>query len=241
MLRAVIACALVGGVAAAQPGADPFEACKARRRELTAEAMKIADAAERGRRLAAMPSCERAEDGTTTVVEPPPATPPDPIVTPHVTAALRVGAAESATLIGSDDPASGLGPFIELEGGWRLRRRIELAAFGSYSRYRDATWMPGVPVGTFDVHDELYDVGARMRLHYDPFSFGAGIGVELEHGGSAGYPVELFTLVQLELEAAYQAARTERLAIEVLGIASAATNLDRDVVSFRLALGIRLR
>jgi hypothetical protein len=242
MLRGAIACALVGGVAAAQPSQDPFESCKARRRELTAEAMKVADAAERGRLLAAMPSCERADDGTTAVVEPPPAAPLEPAVAPHVTAGLRVGASESATLIGSDEPASGLGPFIELEGGWRLQRRFELALFASYSWYRDTSWMPGpTRPGTFDVHDAIYDIGARVRLHYDPISFGAGIGVELEHGGTADYPAELFTLMQLELEAAYEVTRTERLAIDMLAIATAATDLERDLISVRLAFGIRLR
>jgi hypothetical protein len=67
--------------ALAQPPSDPdtaFAACKARRRALTRDAMKVSDMIERGRKLALMPICRRFEDRSVAIVGPLPAVPPTP-------------------------------------------------------------------------------------------------------------------------------------------------------------------
>ncbi|MGE5184799.1 MAG: hypothetical protein ACM31C_22155 [Acidobacteriota bacterium] len=260
MRVAVAVLAFTTSTAIAQPGAtDEFEACKARRRELTAEAMTIADASERGERLAHMPTCERDADGTTRVVEAPPPPPPEtePFA-PHLAVALHAGAGASSRITGSDPSVNGIGPFVELEGSWGLRRHVELAVVGGYASFRDASY--AVPIGfdaygnvitgMYDVRERLYDVGARVRLRYDNVSFGCGGGVELEQAFAyAAYHDESDVLAQAVAEGAYRVAQSGELSVDVLASVTAALNpgrwtsnaLDRDVLSARLAVGLRWR
>lgn len=86
----------MSGVAHADPDAD-FAACKARRRALTREAMKITDMIARGRALAVMPICRRFKDRSTEIVGPvpPPAPLPEPPKLELHTGRVVVGVAPS--------------------------------------------------------------------------------------------------------------------------------------------------
>ncbi len=250
-MRAAIVALLLSRVAFAE-GTDEFDDCKAQRQRLTAEAMKISDVNERGRRLAEMPACVREGDGSTRVEgglrrEREDTTP----FAPHFTAALRVGAAASAMSVGTDT-ASGFGPLLELEAGWHAWRHVELAAYGGYTRFRDPRWNALVSIGpgqvmaaTFDVTEQLYDAGARLRLHYGRLAFGGGAGVELEHGAIVGQPAVSNVLAQLGVDGAYEMARSGEFAADV--VAGAAVAMDpnsdpaRDVISACVALALRWR
>ena len=76
-MRWLLVLVVMAGTAHADPEAD-FAACKARRRTLTREAMKITDMIERGRKLAVMPICRRFADRSTEIVGPVPAPAPVP-------------------------------------------------------------------------------------------------------------------------------------------------------------------
>lgn len=250
-MRAVIVAMLISRVAFAE-GTDEFDDCKAQRLRLTAEAMKIADANERGERLAAMPTCLREPDGSTTVRAAHPRAPEDTTpFAPHLTAALRVGAAASAMSAGADT-ASGFGPLLELEAGWHGWRHVELAAYAGYTRFRDPQWNALVSIGpgqvmaaTFDVTEQLYDAGARLRLHYGRVAFGGGAGIELEHGAVVGQPAVSNVLAQLGVDGALEVARTGQFAADVVAGATVAMdpNSDpaRDVISAGLAVALRWR
>jgi hypothetical protein len=223
---------------------------------MTAEAMKVADPIERGRMLAAMPTCARGEDGATAIIVAPPPPPPETTpFAPNFAAALRVGVAASSMSSGSDDAASGVGPYVELEGSWHFHRHLEVAVFGAYTTFGDTvvaaigTTINGNAVyGVYAVHDQLYDAGARLRLRYDKAAFGVGLGFELEKGVAyAAYPNYANVLEQAQFMGSYRIADHGRFAIDLLGVGAFALNgsrlwnqPDRDVMSLRFALGVQL-
>lgn len=179
-MRAVVGVMVVSvaAVASAQPG-DDFEACKTRRRELTAQAMKIDSAAQRGEALAAMPICRRNTDGSTEVVVPEPAPVDDAPFSPRFHVALRTGLAANMVMSQSDFEPDGSGPFVELEAGYRWQRAWSASAFGSFTRFSGVVpvfYAPPTPASSITVRDSLYAGGVRVARHHFQWWFGGGVG-----------------------------------------------------------------
>lgn len=176
-MKALALVVVMVGSVHAQPG-DDFEACKARRKELTAEAMKYS-AAERGERLNAMPVCRRNDDGSTAVTE----RAPDPIDTsaysPLVLGA-RVGVAGSAIGATNDHQPVGMGAYVDVEAGYRWTRAYSVEGYLNYSRFADDVVAVGVPGNRLHVSDRLYGGGIRATRHTFSFNFGVGAGVQID-------------------------------------------------------------
>ena len=178
------------GSAFAQPALAPepgsFEGCKARRIALMATAMKIADIDERARRFAAMPTCVRHDDGTTEVVEaePPPLPDTSPF-SPHLELAARTGISGTFVISTEELAPKGIGPFVDVELGYRWRREYSVSVFGSYAHFSDddVAVSNGIVsnASVITVTDNLYAVGARVNRHLGSFWIGGGVGMELEN------------------------------------------------------------
>jgi hypothetical protein len=259
-MRCIVMIAIAARVAAAQPGAqDASEACKAERRARVADAMKVEDVSERGRLLASIPECRRRDDGSLELVVPPP--PPHEDTTPfapRAELAVRTGLAASALLPGAYASATATSPFVEVEVGWHARRHLAVALYAGTSRLHDPTYttligqwvIDGscrvvVPMfAMYDVDERLYDVGARLHFRHDRLSFGGGVGLEIDRGKAyADYPDHTNVLAEVGVDAALHLARIDRAIVELLGIATfavAPSEPDRDVVSLRLGLGLRI-
>ena len=262
--------------AAAQPGlADPraaFEACKARRRAQLSEAMKIADAQQRGHRLLAIEDCTppRVDEPIATVEPPPPV-----VLGPW--AAIAVGISASAMSYGNppqlpvpiaSDPSRVLvvngpsnvpssGPLVELEVGWRFERRASLGVFVAYVP-SSATY-----IGQYELHHDEVDAGVRARLHFGRASVAVGMGVDVDRAAAirnvlvftafdsvqqtdiAGYTTPLLLTC---LDTSVDLAHRGRSAVELkatLAYAHTTEHVDRllaldgDVISGRIALGVR--
>src|ERR1700733_2844626 len=215
LVRLVLVLVAISKIALAQPSMTPasespraaFEACKDRRHAMTVEAMKSTDIEERGRRLAALVECQRPADGTTEVIAP---TPPLERI-PHATIALLMGVALSRIAYELSPATSITGPFAELEGGWRFARRFSLAAFAGYTGFHDEAYLGG-----YNVRHSLFDVGARVRLHFGSASVGAGAGVEIDDAVAfADVPGYMNPLVLVTLDAKYEVSRVERFGVVV--------------------------
>ena len=169
---------LIGAAAQAQPS-DELEACKARRRELTAQAMQIDDAARRGEALAAMPICRRNADGSTQVDVPQPAPVDDAPFSPRFHFAVRTGVTANMVMAAQDFEPDGAGPYLELEAGYRWERAWSASAFGSYTRFSGE--VPATQVGFLTVYDSLYDAGVRIARHHFRWWVGGGLGYERDN------------------------------------------------------------
>jgi hypothetical protein len=225
---------------------EAFESCKARRRELAAEAMKVGDPDARARLLVAMPACRRLDDGSLEVSEPPPPELDRTPFAPHVEAALRAGYSATAIVSGRAQ-ASGTGPYVELEAGYRFSRAWSLAAFASFTRFED----PNVEVivrtpiavgAMWDVHETLYDAGARFHGHSGSFVFGAGLGLTLHDAAGVDHTSAWETLRLVELDAAYTLAKTRQFAAQLMVVVDDSGPLldpTGQVISARLAIGIQ--
>jgi len=231
--------------APAPPGND-FEACKARRRALMADAMAIADPDARARALTAMPVCRRFDDGRTEVVAAAP--PPAPDTTPfHAGLELAAVTGIAATTVMSDVELapSGGGPFVEVEVGDRWNRAMSLAAYVNYTRFSDndvaVSNGPFVPASIITVTDNVVGFGLRGSRHVGPFAFGLGVGAAVER--MTGYQGMTSTNVLRSIDAhvAYQLAVAGRFSAQlmlIVGDAGHPSNTDRELVSARLAVGL---
>jgi hypothetical protein len=249
MVRYVVLAGLVvASPAFAQPPGDPdaaFAACKARRRALTREAMKITDMIERGRQLALMPICRRFEDRSVEIVGPMPPPPPLPSlleVRPEVGLVLGMGSWQVST--GMSLPAE-QAPFLELEAGGRLRA-LSVVAFGGYTQVKasfDYFDYRVLRLAHYDARDTMADGGIKARLRVGPLAFGVGFGVEEEHetGNSTteGPRDEMHELGMVESDIGYTLATHDRYAVRLLAIATGALGGDGSIWSARLALGIQ--
>lgn len=159
-MRWLAAMLLVARVAHADP------ACEARWRELRAEAMRLADLDERGRRLAALPSCPRD------VVEP--AAEPEPTFAPHAIGFVSTGLAAERVAYPLAT-ARGLGVFVEAAAGWRFARRWAASGFAGYAGFEDRGYL-----GSYDVVHHFYELGGRLGMMVDGIELGAKLGVELD-------------------------------------------------------------
>ncbi|MDB4957376.1 MAG: hypothetical protein JWO36_4945 [Myxococcales bacterium] len=232
-------------VDAAPATPEAFEACKARSRALAAEAMKIPDLQERGERLRTMPRCEHGADGTLQVIEPPPPPPVDTTpFAPHLELAARAGMATSLLLSGTLD-ASGVGPYVEVEAGYRIRRRFGVAAFAGYTNFHDGEIFDAVTRQMYDVREQSYNAGALLNLHYASAFFGFGIGFDYERYGS-GFAT---TAPMFRLHAGYTFAKARGVQAQVLAVLSdVSTPYDLtgspgskdDLLCVRLAVGLVL-
>jgi hypothetical protein len=235
---------VVGATAAAhaEPATrEQFEACKARRSELSVEAMKIPTAAARAEAFAAMPSCERHDDGTfaVTVAAPRPVD-TTPFV-PRAELAVRVGASAS-TILSNEVQPGGFGPYVEVEAGYQLRRHLELAAMVGYASFRDPAAFDILTGRVVDVREASFDAAARVTARYGAVSFGAGLGLEYERYPNASFAT---TLPLLEVHVGYTFARTRVLRAQAFatltdGNTLFAAGFHGDLVSARLGVGVQL-
>lgn len=232
------------GVAHADPEAD-FAACKARRRALTREAMKITDMIERGRALAVMPICRRFADRSVEIVGPPPPPPPPPRLSeirPHVGLIAGTGAWLVDTSMAL--PGNTRAGFVEIEAGARLRE-FALVAFGSYARldtafdYFDAR---AFRQSHYDARDTLADGGLKVRLMTSSLAFGLGVGVEKEHetgmSATAGARDEMHELGLVEGDVGYRIAASDGFAVKLIAIGTASVGDGGSIASARLALAL---
>jgi hypothetical protein len=233
---------LVTGIAAAQPATEtPFEACRARRRALTAEAMKIDDAARRGEALHAMPVCSREADGSTQVIE---AEAPEVVdngpYSPLV-AAVRTGA--NATEVFDSrvglEPRGG-GPFVDVELGYRWTHAYSIGAFASYAHFSDSS---NSLLGMLADSESLYSFGARGAFHRNRWTLSGGLGVLIEHDD---HSVDAFratistTYLSLQELAAYDLVSARGMTAQVEVIVNEAGVSDRDIFAIQVGLGLRL-
>jgi hypothetical protein len=217
----VLACVVVGVAvvphAARADEGDPdavFEACKARRRQLTREAMRIQDMIARGRKLAAMPICRRFADRSIQIVNFAPAPPPQRPRRLHASPEVGLLAGIGSWQVGSGGASAS---FLELEGGGRVED-VSVVAFGGYARLANAT---------------ISDGGMKVRLHTGDVSFGAGIGVEQCRASSTS------ELALVEGDLGYTLAHRSGFAIRLVGLASAASAWSSgNIWSARVALAL---
>jgi len=210
----------------ADPEAD-FAACKARRRQLTREAMKISDMIERGRALALMPICRRFGDNSVEVVGP---LPPPPKLQPmplRAEAAVTVGyGAWKGFSLASVTSA----PFLELEAGARVRG-LSVVGFAGYAQAQRSA-----------ARDSFADGGVKVRFHEGPLAAGLGAGVEQVHDAAAGttHPRDdMHELGLVEGDLGYTAVARDQFSVRLLAIASGALDGGSSSVwSARIALSV---
>ena len=232
------------GTARADVDAE-FAACKARRRELTREAMKVEDVIERGRKLALMPICRRFADRTTEVVGPVPP-PPPPLslleVRPQVGVAAGMGTYSVGTAMAL--PAA-YEPFFEVEAGGRLRQ-FSVLGFGGYARvdasfdYFDANVLRPAH---YEARDTLTDGGVKVRVRTGSLALGAGLGVEEAHivgvSTTSGPRDAIYELALFESDVGYSIIAPAGFVLRVRAIASTAAGHGGGAVSsLRLALAV---
>jgi hypothetical protein len=255
-MRAVVVAVLVARSAFAQPPGDPdaaFEACKARRRALTREAMKIADVNERGRALARMPICLRLEDRSTEIIDTIPVAPARPVpLAVHVEACGQLGGGDWMVASPSPGMLAARAPFAEGELGVGVGDTWSFVGFAGYAvlrgdvLYVDTYRMLQAP---YESERVLSDVGARARVHHGRLAFGLGVGVEREHATGfstlTGPRDDTNDYALAEADVGYTLASVDHFAVRIAGIASAAVNATLDspgnIVSVRLALGVSWR
>jgi hypothetical protein len=221
----------------AQPS-DEFEACKARRKELTAEAMKH-DAAERGERLAAMPICRRNDDGSTSVTE----RAPDPIdasaYSPLVIGA-RVGVAGSAINATNDHQPVGMGAYVDVEAGFRWSRAYSVQGYVNYSRFADDVFAVGVPGHLLHVSDRVYGGGIRATRHTFMFSFGGGLGAQVDSSTRYMGVVTDHAMLAAEEFVGYRLASARYGNAGLRVMLTEAFGLDRQMLSVQVGVGYEL-
>ena len=239
-MRAVLIVVLATTPVLAEPATpEQFEACKARRRDMAAEAMKIPDANARGARLAELPTCERRADGTLDVTAPPPPVVDTTPFAPRVVLAARLGASAS-TILSNEVQPSGFGPYVEIEAGYHLRRHVELGAMIAYASFHDASAFDIVAGQNVDVRELSVDAAARASARYGDFAFGGGVGIEYERYANTSFST---VLPLLELHAAYAFAHARALRAQVFASATDgntlfASGFHGDLVSVRLGVGV---
>ena len=225
---------------------DAFEACKAERRRQIAEAMQIADANERGRRLAAAPVCERAADGSLHVDDPR-AHPLEPPFKRFASWSLELGLA-GAVIQYQVRPSDAFAPVIEGAAAWHFTRAYWVGGFASAIWYDDATYL-----GQLNTRHRFYDVGARFGIALGDAELGAGIGLELDDGDAFGpsndpVPARWNELALFDIHAAYRVGHIAGAAMVAGGeltYASLGKQSDVDlslygnIASARLTLGVR--
>jgi len=233
---------------ALQPAHGSFDDCKDRRIALTAAAMKVADINDRARLLSAMPACRRFDDGETQVVEPaPPPTPDTSPFSPHVELAVRTGLAGTFVMAPYELAPAGVGPFVDIEVGYRLRREYSASVFGNYAHFSDDNIAvsngPFVNASIITVTDDLYAFGARINRHLGSFWLGGGLGMELESetGYRGGHTTT--ALRSVDAYAGYRFGASRHLDAQLLVIVSEAGHVfdgGRELLSGQLAVGLKL-
>jgi hypothetical protein len=244
-MRVVTVVGILGWASAHADPPSAFETCKARRRELTAEALRVTDVVERGRQLAAMPVCRRLPDGETEVVEPPP--PPAPDVSPfapHASWAVRAGV-EALTADGHGELGpTGSGPHVDVEVAYRFERAWSIAAFGRY-RYIVDDFVPvsnptPVDVMITSIHDQFIGGGARLDRHAGAVWFGGGLGGDYEH--MRGYTgVVTHALRTVEVHVGYAFWHTPYVDVHAmveLGESGKLVDASREMLAASLTIGV---
>jgi hypothetical protein len=241
-VRYVVVVALLVSTARADVEAD-FAACKARRRELTREAMKVDDVIVRGRKLALMPICRRFADRSVEVVGPVPP-PPPPVslldVRPQVGVVVGMGTYSVGT--GMQLPTVDE-PFLQVEAGGRLRE-ISVLGFGGYAHvstsfdYIDQK----LQRAHYVAYNTLTDGGVKARIQLGRVAFGAGAGVEQEHvtgaSSTSGPRDSMYELALFEGDLGYALVSRAGFAMRLRAIASAAFGDGGAVSSVRFALAL---
>jgi hypothetical protein len=238
----------IATAAQAQPSAIQFDDCKARRKVLTAEAMKIADADERARRLIAMPVCRRNPDNSVEVVEPA-APQPDTPFAPHIELAARTGIVGVTVISERYFAPTGIGPLVELEAGYRIRRPLSIGVLASYARFSDDTVVvyPSGQPSIIAVREQLSSFGATGTWHTGPFWLRGLLGAEVDVVDYAGMAVvngkgrATDFLRAIGATLGYRFATTGRFDAHVaitFGEAGSWSGVDRELLSAALAVGL---
>lgn len=217
-------------VLAAHAHADPdpdatFRACKARRRALTREAMKITDMIERGRALAVMPICRRFADNSVEVIGP---LPPEPKVTPvrlRAEAAVMLGYGEWKGLSLASMTSA---PFFELEAGARVRG-LSVLGFAGYAQVQRSA-----------ARDSFADGGLKARFHSGALGLGVGVGIEQAHDVASSLRPrdDMHELGLVEGDLGYTAVVHDDVSVRLLAIGSGALGEFGGVWSARVALAV---
>jgi len=227
---------------------DEFVACTARRRAFQRDALTIADPDARARALLAMPVCRRYEDGRTEIVAAP--SPPQPDTTPFhrgLELAAVTGYAATTVMSTVELAPTGGGPFAEVDIGDRWRREMSLDGYLNFTHFSDSDVAvsngPSAPASIITVTDNVFGFGVRGSRHVGAFAVGLGLGAAVE--ATTGYQGMKSTnlLRSVDAHVAYQLAVSGRVAAELMLIAGDAghpVNTDRELVSFRLAIGLHL-
>ena len=194
-VRVAVVAVVLAGVVLGAPRAtranpvfarEYFEACKAERRRQIAEAMKIVDINERGRRLVDIVICERDDATAPRVAEPPPP------FRSHAVLAAWAGMSWQVAANGYVPRSiAGAG---ELELGVRWRRGLSFALYGGASEYGGVTsferllslYPPHSMLVTYAYAAQVCDVGLRLRLRVDRLWFALGLGVRDDHASAKG-------------------------------------------------------
>jgi hypothetical protein len=239
---------LVIGLATPAFADDAFEACKARRTAMAIEVERTTDADAKTRLIMAMPRCWRDEAGRSGVTEPvPPDEDTSPFV-PHHELAMRAGAAAiSGFRLGE---GSGIGPYVEVEVANRWARAISVAAHVGVMRLHDPNVYNArgdMPENLRTVHDTMIDVGLRLHGHFRRFTYGAGVGLAIEHTDivmGAEMPrtgAQTLFLGAVGVDAAYVLLATRGIAAQLsLGFELAGSSHEIRYGDVKLAVGLRL-
>jgi hypothetical protein len=218
------------------------------------EAMKIANARERGNRLLAIAECVERHDRASAIATRPPERGPSFAIAGGSTWTMIGYRSGTATV----PAATSVGAFVALEAAWRIHRRVSLGAFLGYAPFRDASYVLDGFI-TYDVGHDRMDFGATARVHLDRASLAIAIGAVIDRaaplhaepegiipGDVAGYTMP-FALAGVEL--GYELLRRDRFAIDLrargtyehpLGRFDGDLVVDGDAFSARVALALRI-
>jgi hypothetical protein len=233
--------------AAAEP--DAFEACKARRRELTADAMKVADLDARARLLLAMPTCRRFEDGHTEIVAAPARDIPDTRpFTPRLGASVFAGFGANTVISNNELAPTGVGPLVEVDVGYRANRRNSAALYATLARFSAddvvRTYGEGPIVTSLvvpHVTDTMFGFGVRGRRHTGRWAIALGLGAVVEHYNDAQDMDTTNVLRSIDAQLTCDLASTRHVGADLaldVGDAGHFTSTERELLTARLLLGL---
>jgi hypothetical protein len=228
---------------------DPFEACKARRRALTADAMKVADPDARARLLLAMPTCRRFEDGRTEIVaERPPELPDTRPFAPRIGASVFAGFGANTVISNNELAPSGVGPLVEVDVSYRPNRRNSVALYATLARfgadnvvrtYGDGPIITSLVVP--HVTDTLFGAGVRGRRHTGRWAIALGVGAVVEQYNDAQDMDTTNVLRSIDAQLTCELASTRHVAADLavdVGDAGHFTSTERELLTARLLLGL---
>jgi hypothetical protein len=173
-----------------------------------------------------------------------PGSEPAPEQKSHAVYSIRIGVQstqfvlnDTNPIVRADDPPEGMGPLVDIEAGWRVNPRLSFLAFVVYSSIHDSDIQdPYARPVTYDVHDHLFDLGWRGRLHFaDAF---CGLGLGLQQYRESGYGAPFWDGgVFAELHAGYTFPKLGRWSPQIVVSAFYAPVKLDSLQSLRLAIG----